>query len=271
VPVLVHFHGSEIGDRARRLANLWTSSRLSVRFVAVSAFSASLLGDVLGAERAVGLLPNPMEIPEAQPSRRSTSPLKIGYVGSRRPWKGLDLLAQVARMLRDEDVEWHIWGIELPSQMTPLVARCIQEFDQAGIADRVHWRGWLSDSAAGYAEMDVLLAPSRRESFGRVVAEGMAVGLPVVASRISGHDELITRDRDGVLFAAGSSVDAATQLRRLIHDPGLRAALGDAARRSALKFDVARVGPQLIGEYERLVVGSPSSSPSQEIGAARFH
>ena len=57
--------------------------------------------------------------------------------------------------------------------------------------DRIHFLGLRNDVPKIMAESDIILHPSRRESFGLVLAEGLAVGLPIVASNLDGIPEVL--------------------------------------------------------------------------------
>lgn len=101
-------------------------------------------------------------------------------------------------------------------------------------AREVEHYGWVDDAAALMRHIDVLVAPSRQEPFGTVLAEAMAVGTPVVATRVGGLAEVVD---DGV---TGRLVEPARpdQLAAAVLDVlGRRRAMGAAARESARRFD----------------------------------
>jgi phosphatidyl-myo-inositol alpha-mannosyltransferase len=85
---------------------------------------------------------------------------------------------------------------------------------------------------------DVFVAPNRGgESFGVVLLEAMAAGLPVVASDIPGYDEVVTDGLDGLLVAPGNVVALAATIARVLGDPALSARLAEAGRARAATFD----------------------------------
>jgi glycosyltransferase involved in cell wall biosynthesis len=81
-----------------------------------------------------------------------------------------------------------------------------------------------------YTECDVLAHPSRVESFGLVYLEAWLCGKPVIGGRTGPQASLIDEGRDGLLVRPGDVEELATQLRRLLFEPGLSAALGRAGR-----------------------------------------
>jgi phosphatidylinositol alpha 1,6-mannosyltransferase len=88
----------------------------------------------------------------------------------------------------------------------------------------VHFAGFLRDEAlvTAYASADLFVFPSDTETFGQVIQEAMAAGLPVVAARAGGALDLVRERVTGALFAPGSVVELTAQMRTLV--PTRRAA-----------------------------------------------
>lgn len=87
--------------------------------------------------------------------------------------------------------------------------------------------------AIAVASSDTLLHPSVTETFGNVLLEAMASGLPIVAARHSSSENLIEHGRSGLLVSADGFLDATAGLAT---DPARRAALGAAARDASLRW-----------------------------------
>jgi phosphatidyl-myo-inositol alpha-mannosyltransferase len=116
-----------------------------------------------------------------------------------------------------------------------------------------------ADLAGVHGACDVFCAPALGgESFGIVLVEAMAAGLPVVASRTPGYDEVVTDGVDGLLVAPRDVEGLATALARVLDEPSAAAALRDAGRQRAATYDWAVVGEQIEECYaEALAVGPP--------------
>ena len=102
----------------------------------------------------------------------------------------------------------------------PEDSRLRSQAESLGVASRVRFLGWREDTPALYSASDLLVCPSRHEPLGNVIVEAWAQGLPVVAARSAGPEELIEDGVSGLLVAledAGALAD------------GVRRALGDAA------------------------------------------
>jgi glycosyltransferase involved in cell wall biosynthesis len=124
-----------------------------------------------------------------------------------------------------------------------------------------------SDLSRWYASGDVFAFPSCSETFGNVVLEAQANGLPVVGFDVAPVNERVAHGADGLLVPAGD--DLAGALRLLCEDRGLREQFGAAARARAEKQDWQPIFDALEARYRRLIAGqarrhsvaSPSSRP----------
>lgn len=105
----------------------------------------------------------------------------------------------------------------------------------AGMLERVHWLGSLDRPAPAYAAADFLLHPSIYDSFGLVVAEAMAQGLPVVVTRSAGISELITQGVSGWIAEGDPLRGTQAAVEALAHDPLLRQQLGAGGRAVAAR------------------------------------
>ncbi|WP_243399650.1 glycosyltransferase family 4 protein [Arthrobacter glacialis] len=124
-----------------------------------------------------------------------------------------------------------------------------------GIASRVQFLGALASTelAAEYASADVLVLASRGETYGMVVAEALARGIPVIATSVGGVPEALgTGSRaPGLLVPSNDPVALAAALRAWLGDAALRARLRSAARESR----------QTVGEW-----GSAAATFSEVLG-----
>ena len=133
--------------------------------------------------------------------------------------------------------------------------------DGLGVRDRVHLIAPQPHErlAHFYQAADVLVMPSRSETFGLVAAEAQACGLPVVASRIGGLPFVVKDGVSGMLVEAGDEPGFAAALDRILGDPALRASLGEGAILKSAEFSWKATADRLLELYDGI------SSP----GAAR--
>ena len=94
--------------------------------------------------------------------------------------------------------------------------------------------GYLSgeELARAYASADVFVFPSMSDTFGNVVIEAQASGLPVIVSDQKGPQELVENGVTGMITRGLDAEDVAAAIMRLGRDAGLRARIGEAARRA---------------------------------------
>jgi glycosyltransferase involved in cell wall biosynthesis len=116
-----------------------------------------------------------------------------------------------------------------------------------GVAERVHWLGVVEDVQVVYELADAFVLPSSYETFSLVTFEAAAGGLPILATDVNGVRELIEDSESGFLIER-TPQDIAEHLTRLACDAQLRERLGDAARRSVLRFS----WEQMVAAHEAL-------------------
>ena len=112
------------------------------------------------------------------------------------------------------------------------------------------------DKAAALRTADVYVAPNTgAESFGIVLAEGMAAGATVLASDIPAFRRVLGDGAYGVLFRNYDAEDLATKLTGLLDDAPRRATLDDAARAAVRRYDWSTVAIRILRVYETVVEG----------------
>ncbi len=188
-----------------------------------------------------GVLPNDVEIVEPKQSPTVVAkPLRASCVGTLDAGKNQALMIRSVAQLSPGDVQLSIYGVgHLEGELRELVG-------QLGIADRVTFMGWV-DSEEIWRNSDLLLFPSLHEGAPNAVLEALARQVPVLASDIPEHRELLSCDQLLPLTAPQAWTE---MINALANDPQrlkvLRAEQAQAAGRLRFDWD-ARVCGCILG------------------------
>lgn len=128
-----------------------------------------------------------------------------------------------------------------------------------GLQDRVIFTGWRTDALDILASSDIVLHPSLSEGFGRAVLEAMALGRPVVASKVGGLREIIRHGENGFLVDPGDAAAIAQHWRALLQNPSLRETFSRNARAAVRhEYLLSDKIDQLAGIWREMALkGSP--------------
>jgi UDP-glucose:(heptosyl)LPS alpha-1,3-glucosyltransferase len=124
--------------------------------------------------------------------------------------------------------------------------------EEAGVGNRVHFRGPTDAIQAYYAAADALAFPTPYDAFGMVISEAMASGLPVITTREAGAAELIDDGRNALLMSDPSDAgQLAALMSRLMVDRSLCQSLGSQAREGIQSRTWDNAADQTMKVYER--------------------
>ena len=205
--------------------------------LAVSSGVANYLEGFKEARGRVHVVPNGVDVARFPPrSNIGNAIFTIGFVGTLKPWHGVDVLLEAFAHFHDQVPESRLLVVGLGPEFDAIVAQA----ERRGIADHVVLTGAVNPQRIPelLAAMDVGVAPyPDTEDFyfsPLKVYEYMAAGLAVVASHIGQLPELIADGQDGLLCPPGDAAALSAAFVRLHADTGLRQALGLRARAKML-------------------------------------
>jgi glycosyltransferase involved in cell wall biosynthesis len=130
---------------------------------------------------------------------------------------------------------------------------------ELGIATHVVFAGFQRDAHVYVGGFDVAAVPSVEEGFGLVALEALALGVPVVASRVGGLPDIVLDGATGLLVEPARPDALAAALVRLLGDAALRARMGEAARADVHRFSLDTYAGRLTEIYQELAASRPSS------------
>ena len=179
-------------------------------------------GDRRGARRALGLGNGPILL----------------FVGRIQPLKGLDVAVRALAELNRADAQLVVVGGVSGMDGLPELSRVQAIIEEHKLGGRVHFYEPQPHHLLStfYRAADVVLVPSRSESFGLVALEAAACGIPVVATAVGGLLSLIDHGRTGFLVARRDAVGFARHTAQLLDDPILALSIGTAAAERAKQY-----------------------------------
>jgi len=134
-----------------------------------------------------------------------------------------------------------------------LLKECRTAANRLDVAERVIFPGQVSGIGAWYSMADAAVSASRSEGLPFNVMEAMHCGLPVAASRVKGHTDLIRDGVTGLLYSYGDVEACAGVVRKLMESPSLRRDLGRRAKESVERFSLGRVQSEILRQYRQLI------------------
>jgi glycosyltransferase involved in cell wall biosynthesis len=165
----------------------------------------------------------------------------IGFVGRIEPRKGpLDLVRAAPAIHREAPSARVVVVGDDPYGTDPAYTRAVMN------SSEVEHHPWIANAPGLMRHFDVLVLPSHQEPFGTVLAEAMAVGTPVVATRVDGLAEVV---RDGVTGRLVAPADPQALAAAILEVLSRRAEMGAAAREHAKRFFAA----DYVERVERLI------------------
>jgi D-inositol-3-phosphate glycosyltransferase len=235
--------------------------------LAATPAEARQLAELYGAPPSkVRVIPHGVDRSRFHPGDRAAARAALGvrrrhvlaFVGRLQPLKAPDVavraLAVLARRHPDLDVELLVVGGPSGNGMGE-PRRLARLASQEGVEGRVRFLPARPNEhlAAVYQAADLLLVPSRSESFGLVALEAQACGTPVIAARVGGLNHAVGDGTTGRLLAGHDPEEWAATAALLLHHPSGLAAMGQAAARFAGVHGWDATASKLLDVYAELL------------------
>ena len=176
-------------------------------------------------------IPNGVDTERFSPASRADGEIvELLFVGRLSSQKGVNILLAALAQL---PARWHLRIVGDGPERASLVALAAS----LGIAERVTFHGWAQreELPALYRAADIFVFPSLDEGMPNVVLEALASGLPIVATRIAGNEQLVAHGDNGALVPAGDAGAFADALAPLLADSSARRRMGARSREIAVQ------------------------------------
>ena len=173
----------------------------------------------------------------------------ILYLGHLTRRKGVDVLIQAIAKLRSElpDMKLHLVGSGYMNDFQLLAKK-------KGIEKYVVFHGWAAYSMVPryYKSADICVFPSRHEGFGIVILEAMASGIPIIASNIGSHREIVSNGKNGILFKPCDADALSKAILAFYQDLDLRKKISHTALKTVVKYSWENIVERYVSLYRCL-------------------
>jgi len=265
VPLIInhdHTNDPQRIDNKILLALDKSTNRFAHHIIAVAAACRDfLMNHESIAPEKITLVPNAIDLRRFSPGEASRDEARaelglptgsriIAGVGRLNSQKNFSLFLEIAAQLatRFPDLHFLLAGEGPEEKMLREKAATL------GIANRVTFSGYVADTRLVYLAADVLLMPSRYEGLPMTLLEAMAMGLPVVASKLDGIAEVIGEGVEGFLVAPNDAALFVDRTAALLDDSELAAFIAKNARaKIEARFSVERMTSAVEEIYDRFL------------------
>jgi phosphatidyl-myo-inositol alpha-mannosyltransferase len=268
-PVVGTFHSAMSSDRLFRIfrGHLLPYFRRIDRPLAVSDTARGYVARTFPGP--IEVVPNGVDVERFRPGLPRLERYRDGaptilFVGRHDPRKGLPELVRACARLAEERLPFRLVVVG-----DGALRRRVERMAMGALGDHVRFEGRVEhvDLPRYYASADVFCSPARGgESFGMVLVEAMAAGVPVVASDLPGYRTVLTDGAEGITVPPRNPEALAGALRRLLLDRDLRRRMGARGVQTAARF----AWPGVVGRLEEIYNSLlETASPSAAAGRSK--
>lgn len=257
VPVVATFHGMvDVAEKERLLFLKFAA--INYGAVAIIAVSDDLRDNIVCRTRLRpektkviynGINTESFQRPKSNSLRQkfgwSEGEIIIGSLGNIRPAKAYNVLLQAASLLKEKEQSYRF--VIAGQRNGNLYKSLLDMKAELKLDDRVHFLGFNDDPADFLSNLDLFLLSSISEGFSIATIQAMAAGLPVIATRSGGPEEIITHDQSGYLVDIDAPQQIADAVKKIMNDSGLSHRLAQAGQNHSIEtFDIKN----MINSYE---------------------
>jgi glycosyltransferase involved in cell wall biosynthesis len=271
-PLVYHVHSPVGKDSKRVLANrlnTWSEKRSlkgAARLICVSDSLRQYMRGWGHSDATLRVVHNGVPPADLTASLDYVRPFwNIGMIALFRPRKGLETMLEAMAILARDNLPVRLQCIG-PFESMKYHTAVYNLADQLNIGHLVEWVGFTSDVTGRLGQLQMLALPSLfGEGLPMVMLEAMAVGLPVIASKVEGVPEAIRDGVDGLLCAPGNAAELASQIRQVVANRPLWHELSYAGwQRQREQFSDRSMAAGVAAVYDELGLGSPLAATKMD-------
>jgi glycosyltransferase involved in cell wall biosynthesis len=278
LPYLISLRGADVpSDEVKRFAKHYKLLRPLVRWLwrdadALVAVSNGLRGYAYETtpDLPIHVIPNAIELSVFTPPRQRSQdgPVRLLFVGRFNAFKNVEALLEAAGQLKAKGIDNFELQLIGDGERRSNLERLTVEKQ---LTRHVHFLGWVDRKAIvdRYRQADLFVTATTWEGMPNTVLEAMACGLPVVATRASGLQELVREGVNGYLVDLNDSAALANCLAELIDNPYERQRMGKESRKVAeQEFAWEYIAEQYVQIYKKIAGAAPDLPDTQNGDAA---
>jgi L-malate glycosyltransferase len=263
LPYIVSLRGADVPEFSERFSFLYVFLRPLIRliwrrakFVISNSEGLKQLAQKTNSEQKIEIIPNGVDIQMFKPAaeKKQSGYVRILSVSRLTPRKGLRYLIQAMKILLENPSLVEKVKIELQIIGDGDEKNALEQLsNELGISYAVKFLGRISHEnlAPYYSEADIFCLPSLNEGMSNTVLEALATGMPIVATKTGGTEELVLDGKSGFFVAQKSAEDLAEKLESLINDEALRLRFGQASRAGAEAMSWKNVAEKYVELYQK--------------------
>ena len=182
----------------------------------------------------------------------NTKEVNILFISRLMLQKGVGTLIKTINILKERKIDNFKLTIVGEGHLKSMMFALIDEYN---LKEKVSFLGWkdLEELPDIYRSADIFILPSVMEGMSSVVLQAMASGLPIVASRVKGFEEILEENINGLFAECGNENDFADQLEKLIKSPELREKMSKNSIKKSRQFSWETIARQYVELYEKTV------------------
>ena len=255
VKVVFTEHGRYFPDRyswKRRVVNPLLE-RFTARITAISVATADALARYEWFRRgAIGVVYNGIAAGQRDERRQKRVSASIdddtivyGTISRFDPVKNLPLLVEAFARVSTSDRKTALLLVG-DGEERAMIEELVQQF---GIADKVIFTGYQTDTAAYMSSIDIFLLPSLSEGTSMTILEAMSMGVCCVVTDVGGNPEIVQAGQTGLVVPSGDLDALASAMNEVLRDASLRASLAQAGR---ARFNQHFELNQMVAQYQEI-------------------
>lgn len=166
--------------------------------------------------------------------------------------KGVDTLIKTCKILKDRGINNFKLTIVGEGHLKNLMFSLIEQY---GLKEKINFLGWkdLEELPDVFRSADIFILPSVMEGMSSVTLQAMATGLPIVASRVLGFEEILEENINGLTAEYNNAEEFADQIERLIKSPELRQKMSQNSLAKSKRFAWENIARQYLKLYDAAV------------------